>query len=102
MDDEVPPLMLQVNKEKFWSDFDDEEDEEEWATYQRSFVKEEVIEEEMDWRGSFTFEDEFAGELIGLPEYEGVGEFDLEGDLAVLEILLYSEPTEVIDSGWKL
>ncbi|KAJ0800571.1 hypothetical protein HanPI659440_Chr03g0104621 [Helianthus annuus] len=48
MDDEVPPPVPQVPIINYWSDSDDEIDEEEWAAYQRSLVKKEVIEEEVE------------------------------------------------------
>ncbi|KAJ0577834.1 hypothetical protein HanIR_Chr05g0240461 [Helianthus annuus] len=48
MDAEVPPPVPQVPIINYWSDTDDEIDEEEWAAYQRSLVKKEVIEEEVE------------------------------------------------------
>ncbi|XP_076929478.1 AP-1 complex subunit sigma-2-like [Bidens hawaiensis] len=38
MDEEVPPLVPQVTIANYWSDSDDEIDEEEWAAYQRSLM----------------------------------------------------------------
>ncbi|KAJ0826845.1 hypothetical protein HanRHA438_Chr17g0818851 [Helianthus annuus] len=52
MDDEVPPPVPQVPIINYWSDSDDEIDEEEWAAYQRSLVKKEVIEEEVEFGDS--------------------------------------------------
>ncbi|MFS7912407.1 hypothetical protein Hanom_Chr02g00129611 [Helianthus anomalus] len=48
MDAEVPPPVPQGPIINYWSDSDDEIDEEEWAAYQRSLVKKEVIEEEVE------------------------------------------------------
>ncbi|KAJ0804112.1 hypothetical protein HanPI659440_Chr02g0034321 [Helianthus annuus] len=48
MDTEVPPPVPQVPIINYWSDSDDEIDEEEGAAYQRSLVKKEVIEEEVE------------------------------------------------------
>ena len=48
MDDEVPPPVQKGIIYDFGSDSDDEIDEEEWAAYQRSLVKKEVIEEEVE------------------------------------------------------
>ncbi|MFS8003720.1 hypothetical protein Hanom_Chr13g01217211 [Helianthus anomalus] len=85
MDAEVPPPVPIIN---YWSDSDDEIDEEEWVAYQRSLVKEEVMEEELDLGDSLGLmfgaeeeieevkikssgEDEFLKiELDGLPVYE--------------------------------
>ncbi|KAJ0917965.1 hypothetical protein HanRHA438_Chr05g0212131 [Helianthus annuus] len=43
MDKEVPPMVPQVTLYDFGSDSDDEIDEEEWAAYQRSLLKKEVV-----------------------------------------------------------
>ncbi|MFS7989184.1 hypothetical protein Hanom_Chr11g01043771 [Helianthus anomalus] len=104
MDDEVPPPVPQVPIINYWSDSDDEIDQGEWAAYQRSLVKREVIEDELDLGDSLGFmfaeevedkklenvlfwEDEFRGALECLLDYTKEGEFDLEGDLAFLESL---------------
>ncbi|KAJ0466346.1 hypothetical protein HanIR_Chr14g0671051 [Helianthus annuus] len=46
--DEVPPPVPQVSIINYWSDSDDEIDEEKWVAYQRSLVKKKVIEEEVE------------------------------------------------------
>ncbi|KAJ0614410.1 hypothetical protein HanIR_Chr02g0062121 [Helianthus annuus] len=46
--DEVPPPVPQVSIINYWSDSDDDIDEEEWAAYQRSLVKKKVIEDEVE------------------------------------------------------
>ncbi|KAJ0434602.1 hypothetical protein HanRHA438_Chr07g0306991 [Helianthus annuus] len=48
MDDEVPPPVQKGIIYDFGSDSDDEIDEEEWTAYQRSLVKREVEEEEVE------------------------------------------------------
>ncbi|KAJ0495056.1 hypothetical protein HanIR_Chr12g0604601 [Helianthus annuus] len=115
MDDEVPPPVQKGIIYDFGSDSDDEIDDEEWAAYQRSLVKREVVEEEVglgdstDWmfeeeeeveqpsnEDHMSWENEFREELDGLPVDEEVKEFDPEGDLAYLEVLLEGSPmTEI-------
>ncbi|XP_021991170.1 uncharacterized protein LOC110887920 [Helianthus annuus] len=106
MDDEVPPPVQKGIIYDFGSDFDDEIDEEEWAAYQRSLVKRKVVGEEVELGDStgwmfgaeeeveqpsnedqMSWENEFRDELDGLPVDEEIEEFDLEGDLAYLEVL---------------
>jgi len=54
MDYEVPPPVQQVIYD-FGSDSDDEIDEEEWVAYQKSLVKTELIEEEVELGDSVKF-----------------------------------------------
>ncbi|KAF5782985.1 hypothetical protein HanXRQr2_Chr11g0502631 [Helianthus annuus] len=96
------------------------EEVDEWQVYQESLIKGVDVDEEVDlgdYLGSLfdnevevevekkmlSWEDEFLGELEGLPESEQVGEFDPLGDLANLEALLegklekISEPTPHVE-----
>ena len=109
MDVEVPPPVLQDITYDVWGDTDDDVYDGEWVDYQE-FPEEEVdlgesiefmfgfeIEEMEELEERLSWEDEFREELIGLPDYEDIGDFDPEGDLEVLGTLLEGKPIEVID-----
>ncbi|XP_076958286.1 uncharacterized protein LOC143633968 [Bidens hawaiensis] len=110
--DKVPPQATQVcvvDFEGCYSDSDDEINEEEWAAYQRSLVKKEEIEDDVDLGDSLELmfgveekvvnelseEDEFLDlELDGLLEYDEGGTLDVDGDVAFFEALLVEDSVD--------
>ncbi|KAJ0621286.1 hypothetical protein HanIR_Chr01g0006961 [Helianthus annuus] len=85
MDDEVPPPVQKGIIYDFGSDSDDEIDEEEWAAYQRSLVKREGEEEEVELGDS-------TGWMFGAEEESEEVEIKSSGEDEVLESELI-EPT---------
>jgi len=90
MDNEVPPPVPQVTIANYWSDSDDEVNEEKWASYQKSFVKKEVIEEQMDLGDSL--------ELMFGVEEEIEEEVDLRDSLE-LSLVTKEEIEDEVDLG---
>ncbi|XP_076932931.1 uncharacterized protein LOC143598651 [Bidens hawaiensis] len=92
--DEIPPQVSQVyvaNCTKFFSDSDDDCDEEEWVAYLRSVMVKPVFEEEIELGESFELMFGVEEELDGLSEYDEGGTLDVDGDIAFFEALLVED-----------
>lgn len=89
---------------KVYTAADDEDLDRIVAEFERVIAEEEfeIFRTEEEVESSNSWEDEFAGELDGLPEYVESGEFDPERDLAEIEALLAGRPVGVIESSLDL